>query len=77
MKSILNGRKLFENKELHKNVDPVRTCEDDKVIVSEYEKMLKNQRSNIIRITSKQGYVLNKFEALKKNCRNGKTTKNY
>ena len=53
MKSILNGRKLFENKELHKNVDPVRTCEDDKVIVSEYEKMLKNQRSNIIRITSK------------------------
>ena len=53
MKSILNGRKGFENKKLNENV-----CEN--------EKRLKNERSNLIRIGSKQIYILNKFERSKK-----------
>ena len=53
MKSILNGRKGFENKKLNEKV-----CEN--------EKRLKNERSNLIRIGSKQIYVLNKFERSKK-----------
>ena len=53
MKSILNGRKGFENKKLNEKV-----CEN--------EKRLKNERSNLIRIRSKQIYILNKFERSKK-----------
>ena len=52
MKSILNGRKGFENKKLNEKV-----CEN--------EKRLKNERSNLIRIGSKQIYILNKFERSK------------
>ena len=53
MKSILNGREGFENKKLNEKV-----CEN--------EKRLKNERSNLIRIGSKQIYILNKFERSKK-----------
>ena len=53
MKSILNGRKGFENKKLNEKV-----CEN--------EKRLKNERSNLIRIGSKQIYILSKFERSKK-----------
>ena len=66
MKLILNGREGYENKELDKKAELVRKCENGVVIVSEHEKMLKNERSNIIRITSKQCYVLNEFKELKR-----------
>ena len=49
MKSILNGREGCENKKLNEKA-------------WENEKMLKNYRSNIIRFTSKQSYVLSKFK---------------
>ena len=63
MKSILNGRKGFENNKLNEKV-----CEN--------EKRLENERNNIIRIGSKQIYVLDKFERSKKSWRNGETTGN-
>lgn len=44
----------------------MRKCEDGVMIVTEYEKMWKNERSNISRIASKQGYVLSKFRESKK-----------
>ena len=44
----------------------MRKCEYGAVMAREHEKTLKNERKNTIRITSKEGYVLNKFKESKK-----------
>ena len=48
----------------------MRKCEYGALIAREYEKTLKNERKNTIRIASKEGYVLNKFKKKKKKSRN-------
>lgn len=65
-KSIINGREGFKNKELDEKAEHVRKCEYGALIAREYEKTLKNERKNTIRIASKEGYVLNKFKKKKK-----------
>ena len=63
--SLSNSKKV-EKKNLNKQADKVKNCEEATIIVKEYEHIIRKKKKNIISVAYQQGKVFKRFKEQKK-----------